>query len=102
MRFKIHIQCNMCECGFDLSPIRFKDRSEFACPNCGKRMSESLSSQLRAGLAAFAQIPDTGGGFSFSVTGQTNSHEKTPEETLQQLQSKFQEEAASGSSSDWE
>lgn len=91
MYIKVHIRCNMCECGFDLSTVQFKDRPEFACPNCGKRMSESLSSQLRAGLAAFAQIPDTGGGFSFSVTGKT----KDPVlDKLEQLQSKFQEEDA--------
>ena len=70
MRFKLHIQCGLCGCGFDLCPVHFKDRAEFACPNCGQKLSDGVSARLRDGLTAFAQIPNNlkdGGEFSFSV-----------------------------------
>lgn len=70
MYFKVRINCELCGCDFALCPFQFKDRAEFACPNCGQRLGDDVSAHLRAGLSEFALIPNRmkdGGKFSLSV-----------------------------------
>lgn len=61
MDFKIAITCNVCKCGFELRPEHFKLRDSLECPNCGQVFPAEFYENLKTGVVALGEIPESTG-----------------------------------------